>query len=317
MTRALCLIFSTMLLIRVAMAQGLGPAATVGDIGIPRSRVEAQVNHLINTRGMGSGGITQPSTYRQFQEEVLEQLIVQELLWQEAQDRDFVVSSDTVDQELAALKESFETDTAFQFKIREGGYTEETFRENIRQQKSVQQMIAQEIIPSIEIDEATLNGFYERNIAQMQLPERIRARHILIKSDPTDAQSRTMAAAKLKSIQQRLENGESFALLALENSEGPSASRGGDLGFFGRGQMVAPFEQVVFSMQPGEISDIVETEFGLHLIKVEERHESGTASLAEAAPQIRSYLAQQALEGTLASLVDSLRAERGVTIHLW
>ena len=107
-----------------ASAQGFGPAVTIDGVEFSRTKIEAQVDHLINQRGLGSGGITQPQTYRQIQEEVVEQIVVQELLWQEAKRRSFIVSEEEVGSELEKLKGSFDTTLAFQFKIKEGGFTE-------------------------------------------------------------------------------------------------------------------------------------------------------------------------------------------------
>ena len=92
-----------------ALAEELyGPAVSVNGVDIPRAKVMAQTNHLINARGMGSGGITQPGTYRQIQDEVIEQLVVQELLWQEAKRKNFVVPEEDVDAAMAQAKSGFD-----------------------------------------------------------------------------------------------------------------------------------------------------------------------------------------------------------------
>ena len=93
-----------------AFAQAFGPAVTINGVEVPRSKVQAQADHLINQRGLGSGGMTQPSAYRKIQEEVIEQIVVQELLWQEAQRRGTVVGDAEVDQEFAKLKSSFDSE---------------------------------------------------------------------------------------------------------------------------------------------------------------------------------------------------------------
>ncbi len=318
MTRSIAIGGLMLLLGNGALAQSFGPAATVGETEIPRAKVEAQVNHLINSRGLGSGGITQPSAYQEIQEEVIEQLIVQELLWQEAQRRHQIVDESVVDNELAALKAQFDSDLTFQFRIKEGGFTEDTFRENIRQQRSVQQIIADEIMPSIDIDDAEVESFYEKNIDSMHVSEQVRARHILIAlSSDADEAARADALARIEALREELEGGASFAILATQHSEGASGPQGGDLGYFGRGTMVPEFEEVAFSLEPGEVSDVVETEFGLHLIKVEDRIAEGDVPLADAAPQIRDYLGQQALTASLETMIETLRAENDVEIFLW
>jgi peptidyl-prolyl cis-trans isomerase C len=300
-----------------AVSQSFGPAVTINDVEVPRSKVQAQADHLINQRGIGSGGITQPSAYRKIQEEVIEQIVVQELLWQEAQRRGTVVGDDEVDRELDRLKSSFESELAFTFKIEEGGFTEQTFRENIRQQMSVQGMIANDITESITVDATAIETFYNENLEQMAVPERVHARHILVKFESGNDESRAAAEKKLAGLAAQVKAGESFALLAIEHSEGPSGQKGGDLGYFERGQMVQEFDEVAFGAEPGSIVGPVETQFGLHLIKVEEHTAPGTVPLAEVEPQIREYLVQQTLYGTVEQLVEDLRATGDVEVHLW
>ncbi|MDH4108001.1 MAG: peptidylprolyl isomerase [Gammaproteobacteria bacterium] len=311
---------SIVLLLAAASAAGqvdfFGPAATVNGVEISRAKVQAQSDHLVNQRGLGSGGLTQPSEFRKIQDEVVEQLVVQELLWQEAQKRGYVVSDEQIDAEMNRIKGGFQSDLAFQFKIKEGGYTEASFRENIRQQKSVQRMIAADVSPAAEPSDEDVARFYDDNLEQMAIPEQVRARHILVKFDANDAPGREAALARIQSVQAELEAGANFAILATERSEDSSARSGGDLGFFGRGQMVKPFEESAFALQPGEVSGIVETGFGFHVIRVEERIDASTASLEQAGPQIRDFLRQQKLGGAIEALIEQLRADGEVELHL-
>lgn len=308
MNRFLSRSIALLALASAAFAQGFGPAATVNGVEISRQKVEAQTNHQVNARGMGSGGITQPGTYAQIQQEVMDQLIVQELLWQEAQRRDFIASDEDVDQQMQKLKRDFDTERAFLFKIKEGGFTEETYRANIREQKSVQRMVADGIAAAIEITDEEVAEFYVANLNLMTVPEQIRARHILINVPADDETAKVAAQEKIAAVQKELAEGAGFALLAMQRSEGPSANQGGDLGFFGRGQMVPAFEEVAFAMQPGEISEVVETQFGYHVIKLEERQEGRVVSVAEASERIRPHLTQQRLQETVEKLVEDLRA---------
>ena len=301
----------------VVNAQGFGPAVTINGVEIPRSKVQAQADHLINQRGIGSGGITQPSAYRKIQEEVIEQIVVQELLWQEAQRRGTVIGDEKVDQEVAKLKSNFDSELAFTFKIEEGGFTEKTFRENIRQQMSVQHMIANDITEGITVDDAAVEAFYNENLEQMAVPERVHARHILVKFEAGNDASRAAAEKKLADLEAQVEAGESFALLAIEHSEGPSGQKGGDLGYFERGQMVKEFDDAAFGAEPGSIVGPVETQFGLHLIKVEEHTAPSTVPLTEVEPKIREYLAQQKLYSTVEQLIEDLRANGSVQVHLF
>jgi peptidyl-prolyl cis-trans isomerase C len=305
-----------LLFVSSAWAQLFGPAVTINGENISRVKVQAQVDHLINQRGLNSGGITQPSVYKQMQEEVVDQLIVQELLWQEAKRRNFIVEDDYIDARLQEMKSGFDTERAFLFKIEAGGFTEETYREDIRQQVSVKRMISEGIASSIAVSDEDVEHFYSTNIEQMQKPLEVRARHILIKPNSTALADHEAAKQEADSILAEIRSGADFVELAKDRSQGPSAPRGGDLGYFGPGQMVPAFEQAAFALQPGEISEVVKTQFGYHVIKLEDRRGGETAAIAEVTEQIRDYLGQLALQNAVEVLVTTLREEGGVEIFI-
>ena len=297
-----------------AWAQLVGPAVTVNGEPISREKVQAQVDHLVNQRGLGSGGMTQPETYKQIMQEVADQLIVQELLWQEAQRLEIIVEDEIVDARLQEMKSGFDREMDFLFRIQEGGFTEETFREDIRQQESVQRMISQGVSSGISVSDEDVEYFYNTNIEQMQKPVEVHARHILITPASTVLADHQAAKAEADAILAEIRDGADFVELATNRSQGPSAARGGDLGYFGPGQMVPAFEQVAFALQPGELSEVVQTQFGYHVIRVEERRGGETAPIEETADQIREYLTQLALQNAVEVLVTGLREEGEVDI---
>ena len=292
-----------------AWAQSFGPAVTINGENIPRDKLQAQVDHMINQRGLNSGGITQPAVFKQIQQEVVDQLIVQELLWQEAKRRNFIVEEEIVNARFQQMKSKFDTELAFQFKIQAGGFTEETYREDIRQQESVQRMISEGIAPGILISDEEVGEFYKLNIDQMQRPIAVHARHILIKPGSTEPEAQQAAKEEADKILAEIRAGGDFVKLATDRSQAPSAPRGGDLGYFGAGQMVAPFEKAAFSLQQGEISEVVQTQFGYHIIRLEDRRGGDTAPVEDVADKIRAYLGQQKLQSEVETLVMTLRNE--------
>jgi len=288
-------------------AQSFGPAVTINGENIPRDKLQAQVDHMINQRGLNSGGITQPAVFKQIQQEVVDQLIVQELLWQEAKRRNFIVEEEIVNARFQQMKSKFDTELAFQFKIQAGGFTEETYREDIRQQESVQRMISEGIAPGILISDEEVGEFYKSNIDQMQRPIAVHARHILIKPGSTEPEAQQAAKEEADKILAEIRAGGDFVKLATDRSQAPSAPQGGDLGYFGTGQMVAPFEKAAFSLQKGEISEVVKTQFGYHIIRLEDRRGGDTAPVEDVADKIRAYLGQQKLQSEVETLVMTLR----------
>jgi peptidyl-prolyl cis-trans isomerase C len=299
-----------------AWAQLFGPAVTINGENISRDKLQAQVDHMINQRGLNSGGITQPAVFKQIQQEVVDQLIVQQLLWQEAKRRNFIVEDEFVDTRLQEMKSGFDTEQAFQFKIQAGGFTEETYREDIRQQVSVQRMISEGIAPGISISDEEVEIFYEANMDQMQRPVAVHARHILIKPESAKPEAQQAAKDEAGEILAEIRAGADFVELATERSQAPSAPQGGDLGYFGPGQMVEPFEKAAFVLQPGETSDVVQTQFGYHVIKVEDRRGGDALPLEDVADKISAYLTQQRLQAEVETLVTTLRDEGDVEIFL-
>jgi peptidyl-prolyl cis-trans isomerase C len=155
--------------------------------------------------------------------------------------------------------------------------------------------------------------YYDTHPQSFVQPEQVRASHILIKvdADATEAQ-KTEARKKITAIQQKLKKGEDFASLAENYSEDTTSKKGGDLGYFGRGQMVEPFEEAAFSLKPNEISDIVETQYGYHLIKVVDKKPEAKLTYAEVKDRLDQYLKQQKLQSAEKLYIDNLRKNAAV-----
>ncbi|MFQ6077534.1 MAG: SurA N-terminal domain-containing protein [Thermodesulfobacteriota bacterium] len=146
----------------------------------------------------------------------------------------------------------------------------------------------------VDISPEKIKAYYEANIDDFVIQEQVRARHILIKVPP-DADSKKVEEARTRAeeILARAKRGEDFASLAEKYSEGPTAKKGGDLGYFPRGRMVKGFEDAAFSLKPGELSSVVRTQFGFHIIKLEDMKQERTQSLDEVRKSIESTLRDQ------------------------
>jgi peptidyl-prolyl cis-trans isomerase D len=139
----------------------------------------------------------------------------------------------------------------------------------------------------ITIGDDELKKYYDEHISDYQTPEKRHARHILLKASPDDSEEiHQQQKAKAQEILEKAKSGEDFAQLAQQYSEGPTAATGGDLGFFAENQMVKPFSDAVFAMNSNEISDIVKTDFGYHIIKLEEIQPAHITSFDDAKADI-------------------------------
>jgi len=134
------------------------------------------------------------------------------------------------------------------------------------------------------------------------------ASHILIKAEQDADKAKTLEAKeKIEMIQKRVKKGDDFAALAKEFSEGPSAPKGGDLGYFGPGRMVKPFETAAFKMEPGEVSDIVKTRFGYHLIKVMDKKPAKQVTFEEVQDKLQQFLKQQKVQKEVEAYIKQLK----------
>lgn len=149
----------------------------------------------------------------------------------------------------------------------------------------------------IAIDESKIEEYYQNNLEQFQAPEQRHARHILFEASENDpAERHREQAQKAEDILKLAKEGGDFSALAGEYSEGPSKESGGDLGFFSAGQMVPAFDTAVFTMQPGTVSEVIKTQFGYHIIKLEEIRPAATRPLEGVRAEITAILQRKEAE---------------------
>ncbi len=159
----------------------------------------------------------------------------------------------------------------------------------------------------IKISEKEIQSFYEYNADKYNQPKQVKARHILFKFDQNDSDEvKNDAKKRALTVLEKVRKGEDFAGLAKEYSEGPSKSQGGDLGYFGAGQMETPFEEAAFALKKGEISDLVQTRFGYHIILVEDIKEADTTPLEKVREEIVATLT--------GNVATELAHEKGLTL---
>ena len=243
-------------------------------------------------------------------QETLDRMIDRELLYQESQKKGFKIDTAALDEE---FKKRFPDEAKFKQMLSSMELTEAAMKSQFARGRAIQSFIDKEFSEKTTVSEEEIKGYYDSHPELFKQPEQVRASHILIKVDSqADASQKTEARKKLEEIQEKLKKGEDFSALATASSQCPSNSRGGDLGYFGRGQMVQPFEETAFSLKPGEVSDIVETQFGYHLIKVVDKKAAGTTPYKDAKGQIEQRLKREKVQKEVSSYVAKLKEEAKV-----
>jgi peptidyl-prolyl cis-trans isomerase C len=182
---------------------------------------------------------------------------------------------------------------------------------------AIQQFIDTKFVQKITVSNDETKAHYNNNPDLFKQPEQVRAMHILVMVDPqATAEQKAAARKKLKDVLKRLGKGEDFETLAKEYSEGPSGAKGGDLGYFSRGQMVPPFEAAAFALKSGEVSDIVETRFGYHLIKVVDKKPGLTMSYEEVKDNLKQYMKRQKVQEQVKLYIEKLHKKAKVEMFI-
>ncbi len=315
----LILLVAAVALTGAALAGEAGKAASPGDApmavvnGEPITKAEfdralsAYMRRFRQMTGGMHGMVKEPN--EQMKAEVLQQLVDRMLLWQEARKNLPEDLDARVDRELEAIKGRFPDERSFQQALDAENLTMEALKGLIRQQLAVQNYVETQIQPGVKVSEEEVRRFYEENQDKFTSPEQVRASHILIRVAPSASEEeKDRARKRVAEIRERALKGEDFAELARKHSEDPgSATNGGDLGFFTRDRMVKPFADAAFALKAGEISDVVETRFGYHVIKVTDRKEATRHGFDDVKEQIQGYLEARALDRAIRAKVDELR----------
>lgn len=285
--------------------------ARVNGEAIKRSEFERAL-YTVETRA----GRAVPAEQRdQVYRGVLDQLVTMHLLLQETRTRNMSVTEADIDARIDRLKKQFKTEDEFTKALASRNMTMAALREEARNELVVAKMLEAEVRPKIKIADGDVKDFYDKNPQQFQEPESYRASHVLIRveSGATDAQKRE-ARTKIDMVLKQAREGADFATLAREHSQDGSASNGGDLNYFRKGQMVGPFEQAVMALKVGEISGVVETQFGFHVIKLTDKRAGRIVPLAEASTRIGQFLLLRAQQQKTGEFVQALRARSRIEI---
>jgi len=288
--------------------------ARVNGEAISRGEFEAAV-HSLEAR---NGGPVPVDRRSEILRSVLDQLVTYHLLEQEAKTKKILIPAAELNDRFTQIEKQFPDQAAFDKALTAQGTSELKLKDTIRTSLMVSKMLNDEVAPKIVVTDAEVAAFYAQNKASFAQGEAVRASHILI-AVPKDAtpQQKAAARAKAEGLLKQIKAGADFAALAKANSDDPgSAAHGGDLGYFQKGEMVPAFEQAAFALQPGQVSGIVETPFGFHIIKVTGRRPARTAPLAEVQQDIKNFLTNQARQKQTAALVDQLRKKSKIEIYI-
>lgn len=303
-------------------AAATGVAAEVNGDKIMLSDLNRMVEAIKKQEPAYSAGTPEANqalaTVRQ---QLLDELITMRLLAQEAKRLKIVADPKQVDQAVENVKQGsgFKTDAEFRTALQKDGVTAEDLRRVLSDDIAIRQLSTQ-ISSDITIGNDDVAAYYRAHPDQFTTPETVRARHILLAINPNaPASEKERVRKRAQDLIRQLNNKADFVALAKANSDDQSnKNQGGDLGEFAKGQMVKPFEEAAFNAPIGKVVGPVETDFGLHIIRVDAKTPAKTVSLSEVqkdpqiAPVLKAALLKQKVQARLDERIAALRKSANI-----
>lgn len=273
------------------------PVAKVGKQIITRGELDRSVNALIAQKSVNQPA--SPEKRKQTERLALEQLVAAELLYQQGIKNPPKDLDKQVEQMVAKNKNKTKASA-------------KDLKEAARRSIIINNYVEKKVSAKIKVTDQDVRRFYDVNQVKFRKDVQLRASHILCGVGANaSADEKQKARKKAADLLKKVKGGADFAKLAKENSSCPSKTQGGDLGFFGRGDMVPPFEQAAYALKPGQVSDVVESKYGYHIIKLTDTKKAETIKFEDVKERIRDLLTTQKKQEALAEELTRLKGSHG------
>jgi peptidyl-prolyl cis-trans isomerase C len=249
-----------------------------------------------------------PDRLTEMRKQYLESLIRAELLYQASQSAHIQVSETEIDQQLQTLRRQYPSEEDFDQSLRQDGLTLTDMRERIRRNLASVQLVKQQVDDKVKVSDAEIADYYQKNKDKMRRPELVRLSEIFVRVDPRGGpDAKVKGRQKIEMLLKEVRAGKDFATLARTFSESPDASQGGDMGYVSPTAPLPIIVAAAFKLKTGEVSDVVETAYGYHLLKATEKKPAGELPLADAKKQISEVLLEEKKRDALNAYVEKLR----------
>jgi peptidyl-prolyl cis-trans isomerase C len=238
----------------------------------------------------------------ELQRSFLVQLIDRELIHGEARRLNITVTETDVEAALQDYRQDY-PDTSFELMLEERGLTLPAWREELKESLIMEKLLDQAVYAQVTIKDEEIASYFKANREQFDRPSQVRARQIVVSTEEEG-----------QKVLGLLRQGQDFAEVAAKYSLSPDAERGGDLGFFGRGEMPQEFDEIVFDLPVNRLSDLVKSEYGYHIFLVEEKRKAKRLSRREASEDIRSILEASKKEEVYLKWLQDMRARAVISV---
>ena len=285
--------------------------ASVNGVEISGEAVQFELDRLVRfymSHGMSMDEVKK--NLPKLEEKALEQAIGARLLLDRSQQLDIAVSAADIDAEVAKVVTQVGGEENYRKALEAQGISEIEFRKELEKGARVNKLVAQACSEVPDPTEDEVAAFFEAHKAEFVEEPKVLCQHILVKFEESDLpEVKSAAFEKIRAIRERIVAGGDFAEEAKKHSDCPSKHEGGSLGWFGRGMMVPEFDKAAFEMKKGEVSDIVTTQFGYHIIYKADEKGGQAQTLVDVHDQIKDLLRHEARGRAMDQFVAELKSQ--------
>jgi peptidyl-prolyl cis-trans isomerase C len=293
-----------------------GIVALVNGVEIPESEL-IRLMSLLQMQFARQGQRLPREGIPALRDRVLDRLIGDELLFQETVKEKIKVDRLAIKDHLLQIKNQYPSAVEFERAIAAQGFNEAELLREMERATAIRLLLEEKFEQKAQLTDEQVKKHYDDNRADFEEPGQIKARHILIAAqNPEDPDSKEKARARAREILNRIKAGDSFEELAKTHSSCPSAAQGGDLGYFPQGRMVEAFEVAAMALEPGQISDLVETQFGFHIIRVDDKKPGQPIEYEQIREQLKQHLFGEKMEGLAKAYVNSLKDKAKIEVYI-
>lgn len=258
-----------------------------------------------------------PGQLKNIEKSILDNMISMELIYQDSLKNKFKVKESHVNNNMMRIRNRFGTEENFKKALKNMGATEQEFRARLKRSLAIQGYISYLFDDTAKVTQEDTKQIYKKYPDRFIIPEMRNVRHILVSVKPNaDKAAKKKAYKKIKKIRQKLLDGANFEKMAKDFSDGPSKNKGGDIGFIKPGMTVKPFEETAFKLKLGQLSEIVETRFGYHVIKITKVNPSKKKPLAAVSAIIIRHLKQEKVKKSMELYTQKLKKKAKIKTFL-
>ena len=289
---------------------------TINGEPIPERAVEYELRRLVQFYSEHMTTEELKASLPDMRRKAVDQVVGAKLLMMEAERLDIQVSKDEIDSRLRKMKEDVGGEAAFREALKKQNIDEGQIVDGIQRGRRMDKLIEKITEGMHDPTEEEIEKHFDEHAEDYYRQERVQAQHILLKPASDKLADRETTKSKLMELRNRIAMGEDFGDIASQFSECPSGKKsGGSLGWFARGMMIPEFDDAVFAMELEELSDVIETPLGFHLIRMTGYEEGGPVTIDEVSDKVREFLRHSKRGAVISAYVEDLKKKADIQIE--